>query len=270
MTIRVPQISRTFEVSRGAIHPFTPAERDDELRKLRGHTAFMDHQRGTDGPPSADRLVRETLGSFGLSWRNDATAVEAVIWIQLGADPTSFAFVVADPSGAREPKGAECGAGELTGTIMAAISSFFSPQSSAGTADLISRATRCNREIFGALVANHPDLGGSSFLVAAESSKPLRELKEIVSQMGTSKDSKYVKTIADALADSAPGATLGVGAQFELQCACILALKKIGEPSLPWIEEGQRHSNPEVREAFRKALREVRPTGLRALFRRKP
>src|SRR5690242_11534420 len=99
MALHIPALSRAFDLPRKGLAPYTQAEMARALPALRGRRLAIDFQKDIDGPQTAARLIRETLGQCGVSWVDSASACEAFIWIQGGGGNLSFAFVVADPQG---------------------------------------------------------------------------------------------------------------------------------------------------------------------------
>lgn len=250
MRITVASIGHSYDVPQKGLNPYTPSEQSKALPKLSGRSLLMDFQKDIDGPQTAARLIRETLGGFGVSWVNRTEEAEAVVWIQGGSGQMRFAFVVADPKEATKFVAAECGPRELTATVMTGVSEFFAlatrPAPRGELARLVARVNDINRAITGASIAQD----------WAKARQLMNELASAVQELGSIGGAEAVKPVVDALADSAGGyANTGFPEAKALRDASINALARIGKESIPWIKEGLTHSHPAVREACGRALR---------------
>lgn len=250
MKISVPQLGRSYDVPQMILNPYTLSERDNALAKLRGRSLLIDFQKDIDGPQTATRLIRETLGGFGVTWAETIDQAEAVIWIQVGSDPMRFAFLVADTREAGKFVAAECGPRELTATIMRGVGEYFesaTPEAQRDdVAELLAQVDEINRAITGASIAQD----------WPRARKLMNELTSAIQRLGSIGGARAVKSVVDALADSAGGyANTGFAEAKALMETSIDALARIGRESIPWITEGLTHSHPAVREACRRALK---------------
>jgi len=246
----VPQLGTSYDIPEKVLNPYTQAEMEKKLPNLKGRSLFVDFQKDIDGPQTATRLVRETLGKLGVSWVESTNKAEAVIWIQGGSGAMRFAFVVTHPEDSSRFLAAECGPRELTTTIMTAVSEYFR---SAGEdipkdelSKLIAHVNELNRAITGAALAQD----------WTKARQLMNELRISVVKLGSIGKAEAVKPVVDALADAA-GAyeNTGFSEAKALREAAIEALQRIGKDSIPWIKEGLTHSNSAVREACNRALK---------------
>jgi hypothetical protein len=246
----VPQLGRSYDIPERILNPYTPAEMGEKLPKLKGRSLFLDFQKDVDGPQTATRLIRKTLGKLGVSWVENTNQAEAVIWIQGGSRKMSFAFVVAHPEDGSKFLAAECGPRELTATVMTAVSEYFSSTGEdvpkGELSRLVAHVNELNRAITGAALAQD----------WTKARQLMNELRVAVVKLGSIGEADAVKPVVDALADSA-GAyeNTGFSEAKVLREAAIEALQRIGKDSIPWIKEGLAHSNPAVREACNRALK---------------
>lgn len=250
MRVSVPQLGRSYDLPATTLNPYTQAEMAKALPRLKGRSLFIDFQRDIDGPQTATRLIRETLGKVGVNWVGQTDQAEAVIWIQGGSTPMRFAFVVGDPHETGKFVGAECGPRELTATIMTAVSEYFTPTIGGAPRrelpKLIAHVNELNRAITGAAIAQ--DWPRACQLMA--------DLRVAIEQLGSIGGKEAVKPVVDALADSA-GAyeNTGFAEARAVRETAIDALRRIGKDSIPWIKKGLTHSHPAVREACKRALK---------------
>ncbi len=250
MKISVPLLHRSYDVPQREFNPYTPAEQGKALPRLRGRSLFIDFQKDIDGPQTATRLIRETLGGFGVSWVNRTEEAEAIIWIQGGSGPMRFAFVVADPKETTKFIAAECGPRELTATVITGVNEYFKPVTGDAprgeVAQLIAQVNEINRAITGASIAQD----------WARARKLMEELTSAIQRLGALGGAKAAKPVVDALGDSAGSyENTGFPEAKALREASIEALARIGKESVPWIKEGLTHSQSAVREACRRALK---------------
>lgn len=246
----VPKLARSYTVQKKIINPFTPAEIDKEFPKLNGRILFIDFQKDVDGPQTATRLIKETLSKVGVRWINNIMEAEVVIWIQHGSKEMRYAFVVAHPKDKNKFIAAECGPRELTITVMTAVCKYFytaaNMESKGELSKLIAEANELNRAITGAAISQN----------MTKALQLMNDLKYIVTKLGSAGNAQAVKTIVDALADSAGTyESTGFKEAKDLREASIEALRKIGKDSIPWIKEGFTHSNPAVRKACKRVFK---------------
>jgi hypothetical protein len=246
----VPQLGRSYDIPRNILNPYTQAEMEHELPKLKGRSLFADYEKDIDGPQTAARLIRETLGKLGVSWVDTAIESEAVIWIQGCSGAMRFAFVIAHPEDNSRFLAAECGPRELTTTIMTAVSQYFGNSGEDIPKDefskLIAHVHETNRAITGAALAED----------WTKARQLMNELRISVLKLGSIGKAEAVKPVVDALADAA-GAyeNTGFAEAKALRETAIEALQRIGKESIPLIKEGLTHSNTAVREACDRALK---------------
>jgi len=250
MKIAVPQLNKSYEVRARTLNPYTQAEMAKALPMLRGRSLFVDFQKDIDGPQTATRLIRETLGSFGVSWVEQSHQAEAIIWIQGGSAAMRFAFVVAHPDDAKKFIAAECGPRELTATIMTGVCEYFeviAKEAAKGElATLLTRVNEINRAITGTSLAQD----------WAKARQLMQELTSVVGKLGRMGGTEAIKPLVDALADSAQGYEgTGFAEAKALREAAIEALRSIGTEAIPWIKKGTTDSRPAVREACNRALK---------------
>lgn len=250
MKIFVPELNRLYDLPDKTLNPYTQAEMAKALPKLKGRSLLVDFQKDIDGPQTATRLIRETLGKFGVSWVQRTQQAEAVIWIQGGSGPMRFAFIVAHPEDREKFMAAECGPRELTTTIMTGICEYFSLMTREAPrgelAELLAHVNELNRAITGVALAQD----------WTKARQLMDELRVAVEKLGSLGGAEAVKPVVDALADSA-GAYENTGfvEAKALREAAIEALRRIGKESIPWLKEGLTHSNPAVRKACNRALK---------------
>jgi hypothetical protein len=233
----VPELGRSYDVP-------------DKALNLGGRSLFIDFQKDIDGPQTATRLIRETLGKFGVSWVATVEQAEAVIWIQGGLSEMRFAFVVAHPTDNDRFLAAECGPRELTATIMTAVSEYFLATGKEAPEDalsgLIANVNELNRAITGAALAQD----------WTKACQLMGDLRIAVVELGSAGKPEAVKPVIDALCDSAQAYEgTGFPEAKAVREAAIDALQRIGKDSIPWIEKGLTHSDPVVRDACRRAMK---------------
>lgn len=250
MKISPPQLGRSYDVREETLNPYTPAEQTKALPRLRGRSLLIDFQRDIDGPQTATRLIRDTLGNLGVSWVESIDQAEALIWIQSGSSAMKFAFVVAAPDGSERFVAAECGPRELTATIMTGVCEYFNLIPGETSKDelsaALSRVNELNRAITGRALAQ--DWRKACYL--------MNELKDAIQEVGAIGGSEAIKPVVDALADSAQSYEVnGFPEAKALREAAIEALRNIGREAIPWIRKGFTDSRPAVRKACHRALK---------------
>lgn len=250
MKILVSALGRSYDVPDKVINPYTPVDMDKEFPKLKGKSLLVDFQKNTDGPQTAARLIRETLGKYGVSWVENTKKADAVIWIQGCSEALRYAFVVAHPEDSSKYLAAECGPRELTATIMTAVSEYFifteKKELTGRLSKPISRVNELNRAITGAAIAQ--DLTKLRQL--------MNDLRSALVKLGSIGGSEAVRPVADALVDSAEAyENTGFSEAKGLRETAIEILQKIGENSNPLIKRGLTHSNPAVRDSFERVLK---------------
>jgi hypothetical protein len=274
---------------------FAPAELKQELAKWSGRRVFIDYQIDVDGPQTAARLINEVFASVGILVKGVDTDAEAYIWIQAAA-PGRFAFAVLSPTNPNSRLANVCGPTELTAAVMRTVGSFFdqycltsspgTPNRSAvaserGRADLTEKVDSLLAEIdlrgsaiaevtlaeMGEEVVDHliPSTIQVNRLICASllsgDTDPLRgHLKSFADRLrllGATHSPRAVRTLLNALADSAQTASSGLpGAQQVVESA-VTALVSIGDPALPELKKHVGHPNIAVREAIARVVGQI-------------
>ena len=159
-----------------------------------------------------------------------------------------FAFVVAHSQQNRFIA-AECGARELTATIMSAVCEYFNPTvlpASSDYSDVLAKANELNRTITGAALAQDWD----------KARQLMEKLRDPIRTLGEVGGTQSIKPIVDALADSTQAfENTHYPEAKALSEDSLEALRKIGTMAIPWIEKGTRDKRPAVRKVFNHALK---------------
>ena len=220
MMIEVKRLGFSCSPSLSSPEVFTLKERDGLLQQLSGKHICIDFQEGIDGAQTAARLIKETLPTFGVIFKDLKDDVDSYVWIQAGSRQEQFAFIVVDPSDKNHYLCYECGPFELTASIMMAIYNFFHGATKSSTAEkletmLLSHNRQDEDEIvlYGeqwleALItfANDSNRNITAAFMTQNWKRALKSMQTlecIIRVLGRIGSSKAISTILDALGDSA-------------------------------------------------------------------